>query len=77
MGDIVDILTGWPALWLLLRVSMLAGLVIVVTLLAEKLGPFLGGMVASLPLYTGPTYLLLALEHDVPYLVQRIPRART
>ena len=70
MGDIVDILTGWPALWLLLRVSMIAGFVIVVTLLAEKLGPFLGGMVASLPLYTGPTYLLLALEHDVPYLVQ-------
>jgi hypothetical protein len=40
-----------------------------VTVLAERLGPFLGAMVASLPLYTGPTYLMLALEHDVPYLL--------
>jgi len=70
MGDIIDTLTGWPALWLLLRVSIIASLVVVVTLLAEKLGPFLGAMVASLPLYTGPTYVLLALDHDVPYLVQ-------
>lgn len=70
MTDIADIVLGTPWLWLLLRVSMIAMFVMLVTVLAERLGPFLGAMVASLPLFTGPTYLLLALEHDVPYLAR-------
>lgn len=53
---------------LLLRMGLVAAFVVSVAVIAERLGPFLGGMVASLPLYTGPVYLLLALEHDTAYL---------
>lgn len=53
---------------LLLRMALVAAFVVMVAMIAERLGPFLGGMVASLPLYTGPVYLLLALEHDTAYL---------
>jgi hypothetical protein len=48
--------------------TLVAAFVVVVALVAERLGAFLGGMVASLPLYTGPVYLLLALEHDAAYI---------
>jgi uncharacterized membrane protein (GlpM family) len=57
-----------PALWLVARVALIAMFVILVAALAERLGPFLGGMVASLPLYTGPVYFMLALEHDADYI---------
>lgn len=66
---------GLPADWaaivppsLLLRVALIASFVVVVALLAERVGPFLGGMVASLPIYAGPIYFVLALEHDADYL---------
>lgn len=69
MSEIFDLGAAAPYLGLLARVSLIAMFVMLVTVLAERLGPFLGAMVASLPLYTGPTYLMLALEHDVPYLL--------
>ncbi len=53
---------------LLLRMMLVAAFVVSVAMIAERLGPFLGAMVASLPLYTGPVYVLLALEHDTAYL---------
>jgi hypothetical protein len=65
---IFDLVAGTPLAWLLVRVCVIALFVILVTLLAERLGPFLGAMVASLPLYTGPIYVMLALEHDAAYL---------
>ncbi|MEZ5853314.1 MAG: hypothetical protein R3D67_00665 [Hyphomicrobiaceae bacterium] len=52
---------------LLFRMGLVAFFVIAVAVIAERLGPFLGGMVASLPLLTGPVYVLLALEHDAAY----------
>lgn len=64
-----DLLASLPGGPLLLRMALVAVFVVLVALLAERLGPFLGAMVASLPLYTGPIYLMLALEHDVDYLV--------
>ncbi|MGE0697495.1 MAG: hypothetical protein AB7O57_00195 [Hyphomicrobiaceae bacterium] len=57
-----------PPELLALRMALVAMFVIVVALVAERLGTFLGAMVASLPLYTGPVYLMLALEHDAGYL---------
>ncbi len=61
---------GWAIHYapLLLRMVLVAVFVVTVAMIAERLGPFLGAMVASLPLYTGPVYLLLALEHEPAYL---------
>ncbi len=53
-----------------LRMGLVAFFVIAVALIAERLGPFLGAMVASLPLLTGPVYVLLALEHDAAYFAE-------
>lgn len=63
-----DLLAGLPLEVLALRMMLVALFVVVVALVAERLGPFLGAMVASLPLYTGPVYLLLALEHEPAYI---------
>ena len=68
MTGIDDLLAGLPPEVLALRMTLVALFVVVVALVAERLGAFLGAMVASLPLYTGPVYLLLALEHDAAYL---------
>ncbi|MEZ5849523.1 MAG: hypothetical protein R3D68_02570 [Hyphomicrobiaceae bacterium] len=68
MSTTLDILITLATPQLLLRMSMVAVFVVTIAVLAEKLGPFLGGMVASLPLYTGPIYLMLALERDAQYL---------
>ena len=63
-----EVLAGMPLELLLLRMGLVALFVVLVALVAERLGPFLGAMVASLPLYTGPVYLLLALEHPPAYI---------
>lgn len=53
-----------------LRMALVALLVVLVARVAEAIGPFLGGMIASLPIYTGPIYVLLGLEHDAAYMEQ-------
>ncbi|MGE0768420.1 MAG: hypothetical protein AB7L90_18335 [Hyphomicrobiaceae bacterium] len=68
MQHLSNLFAGIPPEQLLLRMGLVALFVVLVALIAERLGPFLGGMVASLPLYTGPVYLLLALEHDASYI---------
>ncbi|MFV0295116.1 MAG: hypothetical protein ACK5JT_03230 [Hyphomicrobiaceae bacterium] len=70
MGWVGDILGGTPLLPLLMRMVLVATFVVSVALIAERLGPFFGGMVASLPLLTGPVYVLLAFEHDAAYFAQ-------
>lgn len=44
--------------------------VIVIAQISEKAGPFFAAMLASLPIYSGPIYLFLALEHTPEYLAQ-------
>lgn len=68
MDGIESFLGGLAPEILALRMGLVALFVVVVALVAERLGPFLGAMVASLPLYTGPVYLMLALEKDAAYL---------
>jgi hypothetical protein len=68
VSTVLEILTSLATPQLLLRMGIVAVFVVTIAVLAEKLGPFLGGMVASLPLYTGPIYLMLALERDAQYL---------
>jgi hypothetical protein len=68
VSDSLELLQTLPGAMLVLRMALVAAFVVVVAFVAERLGPFLGGMVASLPLYTGPVYILLALERDAAYL---------
>ena len=70
MTALADIIATTPGAGLGLRMALVAAFVVIVALVAERLGPFLGGMFASLPLYTGPIYLMLALQHDADYIRQ-------
>lgn len=67
MTVLQSVLAAQPLLPLLGRMAAVAIFVVLVALLAQRMGPFLGGMIASLPLYTGPVYLLLALDHDAHF----------
>lgn len=68
MTTVLEVFQTLPGGGLLVRMALVAVFVIAVAVTAERLGPFLGGMFASLPLYTGPIYLMLALEHDADYI---------
>lgn len=57
-------------LWLppVVRAVLTALLVLSASVLANRLGPFWGGLVASLPVSAGPTYVFLALDHDPGFI---------
>lgn len=58
-----------PAMALLAtRVIATAIVVVTIALLAERVGPFLGAMVASLPIFTGPSVLFVAIDHGPHYV---------
>ena len=56
--------------WLALLVKMGASALIVVaaSVLVERSGPFIGAMVATLPISAGPAYVVLALDHGPDFL---------
>lgn len=53
--------------WFPLAVKMAATAAVVVAAsrLAERAGPLIGGMIATLPISAGPAYIFLALGHDL------------
>lgn len=53
---------------LLVKVAAAAFVVVVASIAAEKAGPFFGGVISSLPVSTGPAYVLLAIEHDDAFI---------
>jgi len=57
-------------LWLpaLTKAASTAMIVVLASALAERLGPFWGALVTSLPISTGPAYVFLALEQDATFL---------
>jgi hypothetical protein len=56
----------WVAL--LLKMIVTAGFVAAATLIAERSGPLVGGLVATLPVSAGPVYVFLALDHPPGFL---------
>jgi hypothetical protein len=58
------------AFWLPLMVKMAvtAAFVIAATKAAERVGPLVAGMIATLPIAAGPSYVFLALEHDSAFI---------
>jgi hypothetical protein len=58
------------ALILILKMTVTAGFVVAATVTAERAGPLVGGLVATLPLGAGPAYVFLALDHDTAFIAQ-------
>jgi hypothetical protein len=52
----------------LVKAASTALIVVSASVLAEAIGPFWGGLVTSLPISTGPTYVFLSLGHDTGFL---------
>src|SRR5260370_30791554 len=59
-----------PFFWyaLLLKVAMTATIVVVVSVAAERSGPFIAALIAALPTAAGATYIILALEHPPAFI---------
>jgi len=55
---------------LALKMITSAAVVVAASLIVERLGPFLGAMVATLPISAGPAYVFLAYEHG-PAFIER------
>jgi hypothetical protein len=56
------------ALTLVIKMAVTAGFVVFATVTAERVGPLVGAMVATLPLGAGPVYVFLALDHDAHFI---------
>lgn len=56
--------------WLALALKMIvtAGFVITAAMVAERAGPALGALVATLPVAAGPAYFFVALDHDAQFI---------
>lgn len=57
-------------LFLLLRMAIAAAFVVMASFIAERTGPVIGGLVATLPISAGPSYVFLALDHDAAFIAQ-------
>jgi hypothetical protein len=56
------------ALALIAKMAVTAGFVVAATVAAERAGPLVGGLVATLPLGAGPVYVFLALDHGASFI---------
>jgi hypothetical protein len=55
---------------LALRMLVAAAFVVSASMIAERTGPVIGALVATLPISAGPTYVFLALDHDGSFIAQ-------
>src|ERR1700681_1076445 len=53
---------------LLLKIVMTAGIVVVASVVVERSGPFIGALIAALPTAAGAVYIILAIEHEPPFI---------
>lgn len=58
------------ALILIVKMAVTAAFVLAATVTAERAGPLVGGLVATLPIGAGPVYAFLALDHDSHFIAQ-------
>src|SRR6185312_9072561 len=58
------------ALTLIVKMAVTAGFVVAATVTAERAGPVVGGLVATLPISAGPVYVFLAMDHDAHFIAQ-------
>lgn len=55
-------------LLLLLKIVAAAAIVIAASRATERAGPFVGAMIATLPVSTGPVYAFLAIDHGAQFI---------
>jgi uncharacterized membrane protein (GlpM family) len=53
---------------LVFKMTMTATVVVVISLVVERSGPFIGAMVAALPTAAGAAYVILAIEHPPSFI---------
>jgi hypothetical protein len=53
---------------LAVKMAATAAVVVAASLIAERLGALIGALVATLPIASGPAYILLALDHDARFI---------
>jgi len=58
------------ALALIVKMAVTAAFLLAATVTAERAGPLIGGLVATLPISAGPVYIFLALDHDAHFIAQ-------
>lgn len=56
------------AILLIVKMAITAGFVLAATVTAERAGPLVGGLVATLPIGAGPVYVFLAIDHDAHFI---------
>ncbi len=63
-------MTADLAFWLALVLKMVvsAAFVVSAAMVAERVGPAIGALVATLPIAAGPAYFFLALDHDAAFI---------
>jgi hypothetical protein len=57
-------------LMLALRMAVAATFVVTASVVAERSGPVIGALVATLPISAGPSYLFLARDHDAAFIAE-------
>ncbi len=55
---------------LLSRMAISAAFVVSASVIAERSGPVIGALVATLPISAGPSYVFLALDHDAAFIAE-------
>jgi hypothetical protein len=50
------------------KMAVTAAVVVAASLIAERVGALIGALVATLPIASGPAYILLALDHDARFI---------
>ncbi|MGN6748445.1 MAG: hypothetical protein ACTHJS_07610 [Xanthobacteraceae bacterium] len=53
---------------LLFKMTLTAGVVVFISLVVERSGPFIGALVAALPTAGGAAYVILAIEHPPAFI---------
>ncbi len=58
------------AVTLIVKMAVTGAFLLAATVTAERAGPLIGGLVATLPISAGPVYIFLALDHDAHFIAQ-------
>jgi hypothetical protein len=57
-------------LLLALRMCLAAAVVVSASMIAERAGPVIGALIATLPISSGPSYVFVALDHGPGFIAQ-------
>ncbi|MGC2087382.1 MAG: hypothetical protein WA702_28915 [Bradyrhizobium sp.] len=55
---------------LALRMAIAAAFVVSASIIAERAGPVIGALIATLPISSGPAYVFVALDHDAAFIAR-------